>query len=40
MQLACIDVELIKAIATLVGAGAGVVAIVGYYSNSRLQRAK
>jgi hypothetical protein len=40
MRLACVDVELIKALATVVGAGAGVVAIRVYYSNSRLQRAK
>jgi hypothetical protein len=39
-MLACIDLELVKAIAALIGAGAAVVAILVYRSNSRLQRAK
>ncbi len=40
MPLACVDPELIKALAALIGASAGVAAILVYYSNSRLQRAK
>ncbi len=40
MPLACVDPEWIKALAALIGASAGVAAILVYYSNSRLQRAK
>ena len=40
MPLGCIDLEWIKALAALLGAGAGIAAILVYHSNSRLQRAK